>query len=289
MAAFQYASPGTLAEASQLLREFGPDAALLAGGTDLVADIRGGQRSPKLVVALRRVQELSAAITVTAAGIHIGALATLTEIAEHPAIGALFPAVAEAAGNIGSRQIRNWATMAGNVCNASPAADAIPALLLYDATLNTAGQHERRLPVASFVQGPRRTALRGGEIVASIFLPNPPPESTSCYLRFSRREGADLAIVGVAALASRAGEVRIALGAVAPAAFRATEAEAMLRGGCDDPAGLEAALAKVAQAADPISDVRASREYRLHLIRTLTADALRLCRARAGQQGGRPC
>lgn len=286
--AFKYASPETIEEASQLLHEYGAEAALLAGGTDLVADIRSRQKSPRVVIALRRLREFRAAITLTSTGINIGAMATLTEIAEHPVIVSQFPAVAEAAGKIGSRQIRNWATMVGNLCNASPAADTIPALLIYEAVINTTDFQGRRLPVARFVEGPRKTALLPGEIVSSIFLPNPPANSSSCYVRFARREGPDLATVGVATMALANGESRIALGAVAPMPFRAVEAEEMLRCGWQDPTVLQAAVRMAAQSANPISDLRASREYRLHLIQVLTAEALRLAHARVAG-GGMPC
>jgi CO/xanthine dehydrogenase FAD-binding subunit len=286
MAKFKYASPGSLEQTWSLLREYGPDAALLAGGTDLLADIRSGQKSPKLVIALRRMRELSNLVAATSGGLSIGALATLSDVAHNASLRSQFPAVAEAAARIGSEQIRNWGTMAGNLCNASPAADTIPALLIYDASVNLIGPNGRRqMPVEAFINAPRRTALLPGEIVESIFLPCPPAISGSSYVRFSRREGADLAIVGVAALTSAWGAPRIALGAVGPTAFRAYAAEALLLHGFRDPAVVKAAVAKAAEAADPISDVRASRDYRLHLIQVLTAEALKVSHERIARGG----
>jgi len=217
----------------------------------------------------------------------IGALATLDEIARHACLRRGFPAIAEAAGLIGSRQVRNRATMAGNVCNASPAADTVPALLLYDAIVNLVGANGRRsLPVADFVLSPRQTGLAAGEIVESIFVPFSAAPSSSCYLRFARREGADLAIVGVAALASVTGEIRVALGSVGPIAFRAYEGEEILREGIDDPAVRERGIAKVVSAANPVSDLRASREYRLALVEVLTAEAVRCSLSRIEGRGG---
>jgi carbon-monoxide dehydrogenase medium subunit len=177
--------------------------------------------------------------------------------------------------------------MAGNLCNASPAADTVPALLLYEAVVNLAGAAGRRsLAVASFVRSPKQTCLATGEIVESIFVPYPAAPSSSCYLRFARREGADLATVGVAAFASAANEIRIALGAVAPTAFRAYEAEKILSQGIDDPAIFERGLAAAVAAANPISDLRASREYRLALVRHLTAEAVRCSLGRLNPRSG---
>ena len=289
MFTFKYVAPATLKDAILLLSDAAGDAAPLAGGTDLINNIRMGTQSPKLVILLRRVRELSGAIEEKPEGILIGALATLSEIARSASLRRNFPAIAEAANLIGSRQIRNRATMAGNLCNASPAADTVPALLLYDAIVNLAGSGGRRsLPVASFAHAPNQTCLRAGEIVESIFVPYlAAVPSSSCYLRFARREGADLATVGVAALATGTHEIRLALAAVAPTAFRAYEAENILRQGVEDPAVWQLALAKVVSAANPISDLRASREYRLALIKHLTAEAVRCSLGRLKARGVR--
>jgi carbon-monoxide dehydrogenase medium subunit len=284
---FKYAAPTTLEDAFSLLSGAVCDAALLAGGTDLINNIRMGAHSPKLVILLRRIRELSGAIQEKQAGVQIGALATLSEIARHACLRRNFPAIAESANLIGSTQIRNRATMAGNICNASPAADTVPALLLYDATVNVAGSNGRRsVPVAAFVRSPNQTCLAAGEIVESIFVPYPAAPSSSCYVRFARREGADLAIVGVAALASVTNEIRVALGAVGPTAFRAYEAESILAQGVQYPAIWERGLAQVVNAAAPISDLRASREYRMALIKVLTANAVRCSLNRIGVRGG---
>jgi carbon-monoxide dehydrogenase medium subunit len=153
--------------------------------------------------------------------------------------------------------------------------------------VNITGSNGRRsVPIASFVQSPNQTCLAAGEIVDSIFVPYPAVPSSSCYVRFARREGADLAIVGVAALASVTNEIRLALAAVGPTAFRAYEAECILRQGIQDPAIWERGLAKVVSAANPISDLRASREYRRALIKVLTAEAVRCSLNRIGTRGG---
>lgn len=275
MDSFRYVAPTTFDELFLLLSSHSSEAALLAGGTDLINDIRVGARSPKLVISLGKVRALSAAIEEGSGGALIGALASLSDIARNGFLRRKFPAVAEAANLIGSKQIRNQATMAGNICNASPAADTLPALLLYDAQVNIIGPNGRRsVAIASFVRSPNQTCLAATEIVESIFIPHHAVPSASCYVRFSRREGADLAIVGAAALVSEANAVRLALGAVAPVPFRAREAEAILSQGVQDPANWERGLAAAVAVAEPISDLRASREYRLALIKVLAAEAV---------------
>jgi carbon-monoxide dehydrogenase medium subunit len=258
-----------------LLSSYPSEAALLAGGTDLINDIRAGARSPKLVVSLRKIRELSTAIEAGKEGVLVGALATLSDIAQSGLVRRRFPAVAESANVIGSKQIRNKATMAGNICHASPAADTVPALLLYEATVNIVGPSGRRsAAIGSFIRSPNQTCLTAGEIVESIFVPYHAAPSASCYVRFSRREGIDLAIVGAAALASSANEIRLALGAVAPIPFRAHEAEAILSQDLQNPANWERGLAAAVAAANPISDLRASRDYRLALIEVLAGEAV---------------
>jgi carbon-monoxide dehydrogenase medium subunit len=284
---FKYAAPTTLEEAFALLSGAAGDVAPLAGGTDLINNIRAGSQSPKLVLLLRKIRGLTGAIQEKPAGVVIGAMATLSEIAQHARLRRSFPAIAEAASLIGSKQIRNRATMAGNLCNASPAADTVPALMLYEASVNIAGRKGRRLvPVTAFVRSPNQTCLAAGEIVESIFIPYPAAPSSSCYVRFARREGADLAIVGVAAFASATTEIRLALGAVGPTAFRAYEAENIWRQGVQDRAVWERGLASAVEASAPISDLRASREYRRALIKVLAAEAVRRSLNRIGTRGG---
>ncbi|MCR4441585.1 MAG: xanthine dehydrogenase family protein subunit M [Peptococcaceae bacterium] len=275
MSKFKYLQVESLPEAFSILDEYGKSAALLAGGTDLLINIKEGKIMPRAVIPLKRIRALAGRITPENEGLTIGALATLSEVAANETVRARYTALAEAAGKIGSRQVRNWATIGGNICNASPAADTVPALLLFDAEINITGKRgQRAVPAAAFFLGPGKTDLREGEIVESIFLPAPPPECGSCYLKLGRREGVDLAIVGAAALVSRAGEVRIAVGAAGPTAFRATGAEKLLAGRAGSAEALEKALPEVSGQARPITDIRASREYRLAMVEVLTRRAL---------------
>ncbi len=272
---FEVAVPMSVSGVVSLLSARGPDAAVMAGGTDLLIHIRSAKRRPKLVILLRRVRDLDRAVTVTDEGVTFGALATLMGVAQHPAVRRQFPAIAEAASRVGSDQIRNRGTVCGNVANASPAADTMPPLYVYDAVVNVIGINGRRsVPIKSFVLGPGETALGPGEIIESIFCPRPADASSSIYVKLARREGTDIATVSAAALTSASNDVRVALGAVGPTPVRATEAEDLLGRGLRDPDSLLRGLDILVAAANPISDIRASRDYRLAMARALARDAI---------------
>ena len=272
---FQVASPTSLSDVFSLLAEYGPDAALLAGGTDLLIHLRAGKCSPKLVILLRKVRDLSDKIEVTDKGVTIGAMVTLSDIIDHPVLSRRFPAIAEAAGKIGSKQIRNRGTLCGNVTNASPAADTMPPLYIYDAVVNVVGPDLRRaVPIASFIVAPGKTSLRSGEIVESIFCPRPSDISSSAYVKLARRDGIDISTVGVAAWTSESSEVRVALGAVGPTPLRASGAEGVLGRGLKNPELLDHGLDLVVATASPITDIRASRDYRLAMVRALARQAI---------------
>jgi CO/xanthine dehydrogenase FAD-binding subunit len=186
-----------------------------------------------------------------------------------------FPAIAEAASRVGSDQIRNRGTLCGNVANASPAADTMPPLYVYDALVNVVGVDGRRsMPIGSFVRGPGETALAPGEIIESIFCPRPAEASSSVYLKLARREGIDIATCSAAALTSASQDVRVALGAVGPTPVRATEAEDFLGRGLTDLVSLRRGLDILAAAANPIGDIRATRDYRRAMVRALARDAI---------------
>lgn len=247
----------------------------MAGGTDLLIHIRAGKRQPKLVILLRKVRDLDRAVTVSDEGVTFGALATLMDVAQHPNVRRQFPAIAEAASRVGSDQIRNRGTLCGNVANASPAADTMPPLYVYDAFVNVLGINgPRSVPIQSFVRGPGKTALVPGEIIESVFCPRPTGASSSAYLKLARREGIDIATVGAAALTSATSVVRVALGAVGPTPVRTAEAEGLLGQGLKDPEALVRGLDVLAAATNPITDIRATREYRLAMVRALARNAI---------------
>jgi carbon-monoxide dehydrogenase medium subunit len=206
-------------------------------------------------------------------------MATMREIELHPAIQERYPVLARGAAEVGSVQIRNLATLGGNMCNASPSADTSPSLLVLDAQVRILGPGgERTVPITEFWTGPGRTVLNPGEIVTTVHMPTPAEATRSFYYKLAVRKAMDLAMVGIAVtMVPRNGgfnQVRIALGAVAPVALRATEAEALATGSALTADRIEQAVQKAAEICRPISDQRASAEYRREMVGALTRRAL---------------
>ena len=273
---FQYARPETVAEAVALLDEHGPDARLLAGGTDLVIELRNRWVEPKLVIDLKHIPELAPSITEHDGFLSISAGTVMTDIAEDERVQRHFPALVEAAVVVGSVQIRARATMAGNICNGSPAADTAPPLLVYDAVVVVAGRAEtRRVPIDDFIVGPGRTDLQRGELVTAIELPIPERPYGSAYTRLTRRRGTDLASITLCAGVDTEGQARIAYGSVGPRAFL-VEDETGILGDPDIPIEDKVeALEKMFELASPsLKSLRASPDYRLAMLRVLGARAL---------------
>lgn len=281
--------PTSVAAATQLARQLGQDVRFLAGGTDLLIQIHRRQQTPRHLIALDRLG--LAAIVEHAEEWSIGALATHKSIESHPAfqVGALI-ALSEAARVVGGHQVRNIGTIGGNVANASPAADLLPPLLVLDATLDLAGPDGMRaVALPEFLHGQRQTDRAFDEIVTTIRFAKPSPRSATAFLKSGRRKAMEIALVSVAArltlnAAGRCQDVRIALGAVAPLAMRAAAAEQLMEAGRPDDDRLRAAGHSAAVLATPISDVRASAEYRRRLVETLVPRTLRLCLDRIAQE-----
>jgi CO/xanthine dehydrogenase FAD-binding subunit len=264
---FDYLRPSTLDELFSCLRER-PNAVLLSGGTDLIVRIRKGGALPPAVIDLKRIEAISAEVAQTDRCVQIGARAVMADIISSPAVASEFPALVEAASVVGSVQIRNRATLAGNLCNASPAADTAPALLAYRAAVHLiSADGRRKMPLDDFFTGPGRTALRGGEIVASIEIPRTDEPVGAAFGRLTRRQGVDLAIASVCCVARRSGDVRFAFGAVGPRPF-AVDTRA------DRP------VDDVVAQASPISDLRGGKDYRSAMLPILARRALRTALAR---------
>jgi carbon-monoxide dehydrogenase medium subunit len=278
MNAFTLLEPTTVAESLAALSQHKGDVRVLAGGTDLLIQLEGGRCQSQTLLSLGRVPELRYIRWDSTDGLTIGATATLREVETHPEIVARFPSLAHGAREVGSVQIRNLATLVGNLCNASPSADTSPAVLAYDAEVRVHGPSgERVIPIGEFWLGPGQPALQSGELVTEVRLPPPPEDLRSFYAKLAVRKAMDLAMVGVCIALVPAGggatNVRIALGAVGPTCFRATQAEAALeRGG---GAAIAEAAGLAADAARPIDDQRASASYRREMIRNLTERGLR--------------
>jgi len=268
MLPFSYHRPGTLAEVIALDAQ-GEGVRLLAGGTDLTVGLRHGSISARSVIDLKRVAELQPEIAVTDKAIRVSATVTMTRLVAHPQVAALFPALVEAAVVVGSRQIRNRATLAGNICNASPAADTVPVLALHDASVCIYGpMGERVVTVVDFVQGNRKIDLARGELVTAVLLPIPQGPEGAAFDRITRRRGVDLATVNLCCRIDAAGRLRLAIGAAAPRPLVVDDADGGWSG-AETPADLALALEGLLQVATPISDVRATAGYRMGMLKVL--------------------
>ncbi len=278
-AKFEYYAPGTVEEASRLLLDAGKGAFLLAGGTDLLVKINHEMIHPKAVVSLNAIKELDFITFERNKGLTIGAGARLAEVESHPDIRRRYPAVAYAASVTANTQIRNMGTVAGNLCNAAPSAENAPTLIAMNAEVTVYGKKgERRIPLEDFFKGPGQTDLEPGEIMTSIFVPLPPAESGASYQHISARGKVDISAVCVGAMVSLGKngceDVRITLGAVAPVPMRALKAEGMLKGKKATDHLIEKAADQAMGECKPISDMRASAEYRKAMVRVLTRRAL---------------
>jgi carbon-monoxide dehydrogenase medium subunit len=282
----QFEAPRRVEEAVALLAKHGAAARVLAGGTDLLAQMKSGARRPAVIVDLKRIDELMQ-VRESKGGLVIGAAAPAALVREHPALRRGFPGLAEAVALIGSEQIQGRASLGGNLCNASPAADTTPALLVNEAVVEIAGPNGRRTaPVAAVCTAPGRTSLGPGEFVLSIALAAPAPRSADAYLRLIPRSEMDIAVVGAAVRVAFAADgtcsaARVALGAVAPTAIRVPEAEVALAGTRLDAAALARMVEAVRAAAKPIDDKRGAIAYRRQVIGVLARRAAEKAAERA--------
>ena len=288
MQTFSYRRPASLQEAVSLLAAQGEQARVLAGGTDLVIRLRSGDERPAFVVDIKRIADLPAGIREEAGRVTIGATTTMTELAASPVLRRHFRALAEAAAVVGSVQVRNRATLAGNVCNASPAADTAPSLLVYDATVVALGPGGvRRIPIDDFFVQSGVTTLASGELVTSIELPIPGHRTGAAHVRRTRRRGHDLASVTLCCSVDEAGVTRLAYGSVGPRPVVFTDRTGTLADPArSDEAGTAILEEMFAGASPSKRSMRAGPEYRLAMLRVLGRRALasaieRLAEARA--------
>lgn len=281
MQAFEYVLAHSVQEAVKLLAEKGEMARPLAGGTDLLAQLRADRRRVERLVDIKGVPETSKLTYHPGEGLHLGAAVPCYRVYEDKAVARAYPGLIDAVSMIGGIQIQGRASVGGNLCNAAPSADAIPPLIALGAVCTIAGpQGTRKLPVEQFCTGPGRTVLRPGELLVSLHLPPPPPRSGACYLRFIPRNEMDIAVAGVGAWVVLNGDgqsiatARIALAAVAPTPLLAEEAGAILAGKGISEETLQRASEAAMAAARPISDMRGTMAQRRHLVGVLTRRAL---------------
>jgi len=286
----RYESPGSLDEAVRLLSDGGAEARVLAGGTDLLVQLRTGRLAPKCVIDLKAIPELRAIVR-EGQGFRIGAAVSGAELGEHAELASAWPGVVEAAGLIGSTQIQGRASLGGNLCNGSPAADSVPALIAAAAVCSVVGpEGDREVPVEEIITGPGTTSLRPGEIVRDFVLPGRPPGSADAYLRLIPRSEMDIAVVGAGVSLcldpdGTCTAARVALGAVAPTPLRVPAGEEALVGSALDADALARLAAAASAAAAPIDDVRGTIDYRRKVAGVLARRAAGIAAERARSRG----
>jgi len=279
---FNYHEPSSVDEATRLMGEIGGEASVLAGGTDLLVNMKMGKTAPKHVVSLSRIQELRD-VRRQQGTLTLGACLTAGELKEQEQIQAEFNGLCQSAGSLGSPLVRNLATVGGNIVTARPAADLPPSLIAYGASILLRKEKgERLLPLEEFFKGPGQTVKEPQEILCAVILNEPPPYSGGGYVKLGVRKALEISLVNVAAFFALDGpsgpiqEARIVLGAVAPVPIRAPSAEAVLMGEKPDDQLFGKAGNAASIDAKPIDDFRASAEYRREMVKVLTKRALKL-------------
>jgi len=270
---FDYFRPATIAQTMKLLAKY-KRSILLAGGTDVLNLLKDGSLKPEAVIDIKGLANLRK-ITFAKGRLRIGALVTFSELIESKTVNRYFPLFVETSRTVGSTGIRNRATMAGNICSAVPCLDSGPLLLAYDAFVTVVGPAgKREIPVAEWFAGPKKTALKPGEMVSGITVPLPEAKHAGCFIKLGRYAGEDLAQASVLAMALAGNSYRIAFGSVGPVPSRADRIEALLNGRELDARLLAEAKGLVAAQVSPITDLRATAEYRLHMCRVMLERAL---------------
>lgn len=288
MQAFNYVAAQSVDEVIKLLAEKGDTARVMSGGTDLLVALREGRRKAELVIDVKRVKETTELTYDAQQGLTLGAAVPCHRIYDDKALAKAYPGLIDSASLIGGVQVQGRASIGGNLCNASPAADSIPSLIAHSVICQIAGPNgQRQVPVEDFCVAPGRTVLQNGEFLVALRFPAPKPGFGAAYLRFIPRNEMDIAVVGVGASVqldesrTKIVSARIALGAVAPKPlFIPAAGDALAGKAISDEAIAEAA--RLAQAAaTPITDMRGTAEYRKHLSAVLTSRALRKAIERA--------
>ena len=292
MQEFEYVAPTTLEDAIRLMAEKGPRAKALAGGTDILVQLRGGRYQIDRLVDVKKIPELNELSCSEADGLTLGAAVPCYLIYEDQTIQKLYPGLVDSAFLIGGIQIQGRATVGGNLCNAAPSGDTIPALIVEEATCIIAGPNGRRsIPVEDFCAGPGRNVLQEGELLVALHFPPPKPTFGASFIRFIPRNEMDIAIANVATSVllddsrQRIVSARVAIGSVAPTPVFVKQSGDLLAGKEANEASIEEAAEVAKGAATPINDMRGTIPQRIHLVGVLTKRSLRTAIARAKGEG----
>ncbi len=272
---YEYLMPGTLDEAISNFRDHTGDAQYIAGGTELMHGIKTGKRRPQCLISLRHIKKLGQ-ITSKDGKLRIGAMVTHSELELSTSLKGKFDGLIDAVSNIGTVQIRNVATIGGNLCNASPAADSAPPLLVLDSRITLTGADESRsLPIEEFFKGVNKTTLTDNELLVEIVVPDPDEESGSAFMK-NIRAGADISKINCAVFIKRQGDIcqscRIAFGSVAPTPIRIKTVEAFLKGKKVNEALIRSAGEMASEEIKPITDIRSTAEYRKDISKVIFRD-----------------
>ncbi len=275
MIRFDFVEPASLEEAINLLKQYDGDARILAGGTDLLPRLRQRLININYLINLKKIPGMTGIEYDANGRLRIGALVTMTSLATSSLVRDFCPVLGEAAALLGSVQVRNLATLGGNICNAAPSAETAAPLLVLDAQVDIIGPSgARQLPLKDFFVGPGKTVLQKGELLRTVIIPSQPAKTGGNYFKLGSREAMDIAVVGVASVVTLKDGVctqcRIALGAVAPTPMRAPKAEALLVNKKLDAGIIEKAGLQAMEESRPITDHRGSAEYRREMVRALT-------------------
>ncbi len=279
MKPFEYMAPKTLDEAVSILHTNQGRAKVLAGGTDLLVEMKEDILCPEVLVDIKHISHLDHLTYDDEKGLSIGALVTVRRVERSPIVAEKYAGLSQASRELGSIQIRNRATIAGNISRASPSADTIPPLIADGARVVVYGSEgAREIPLEDFFVGPGQTVMTGEEILTEIVVPNPGSKMGKSYIKLGRRQAMELATVGVAVTLNLEGDVcdqvRVALGAVAPTPIRSHKAEELLMGSTLDQETIRAAAVAARDESSPISDVRSSAAYRRQMVGVLTEEAI---------------
>jgi len=292
MQEFEFVAPTSLEDAIGLMAEKGPKAKALAGGTDVLVQLRGGRFQIDRLVDIKKIPELNQLTCSETEGLTVGAAVPCCDIYEDPAIQRLYPGLVDSAFLIGGIQIQGRATIGGNLCNSAPSGDSIPSLIALEATAIVAGPNGRRnIPVEDFCTGPGRNVMQDGELLVSVYMPPPKPGFGAAFLRFIPRNEMDIAIAnsGVSVLLDDSRQniisARVALGSVAPTVVFAKQSGDLLAGKEANEASIEAAAEAAKGSASPINDMRGTINQRIHLVGVMTKRALRIAISRARGEG----